>query len=104
MITLILLALLFGAILGQFFKVVILFPADAVLILFILVASAYSNDGLASVALKIAVLIPSNAVGYALGQSVFHIPDLWHWLRTHRALQVKSRRLSFANRRAPPCP
>lgn len=91
MMTFVFSALLFGAILGQFFKVMILFPADALLILFILAASAYSNDGPTSIALKIAILIPSNAVGYALGQSVFHIPDLWHWLRTHRTSHAKSR-------------
>jgi len=93
MITLVVSALLFGVILGQFFKVLALVLSDVLLVLIVLAASAYSSDGPASIGLKLAVLITSNAVGYALGQSVFHIADLLHWLRTQRTTPVKSRRV-----------
>jgi hypothetical protein len=84
MSTLVVLASLFGAVLGQFFKVIILFPATALSILLIIAASEYGDDGPAWIALKIMALIPSISVGYVLGGTVFHIPDILQRLRAHR--------------------
>ena len=80
----IVLASLSGAALGQFFKVMILFPAAALSILFVLAASAYGDDGPAWIALKIVVLLTGLTVGFVLGQTVFHIPDVLRRLRTRR--------------------
>ncbi len=79
---------LFGIILGQFFKVYIIIPANVLSIVFILATSGYLNDGPVWLVLKIMVLIPSITVGFVLGQTVFHIPDLLQWVRTHRTRSV----------------
>jgi len=93
MLNLVVSAALFGVVLGQFFKVMILFPANVLSILYIVDASPYSNVGPAPIALKTVVLIPGTTVGFVLGQTVFHVSDLLHWLRTRRTPPA-SRRLS----------
>lgn len=74
-------AFLLGGALGQFFKVLILVPAGGLAILFVLAASIYFGDALPQMALKIQVLIMSITVGYACGQTAFHVPDILQRMR-----------------------
>jgi hypothetical protein len=95
MLNLVVVASLFGVLLGQFFKVLILVYANVLLILFLFIVAActYSNDDPASIALKIAAVIPSTTVGFALGQTAFHVPDLLDWLRRRRTPPASERLL-----------
>jgi hypothetical protein len=84
MVCVVALAALFGVILGQFFKVPILFLANGFSILLVLPAFAYLDDRPSGIAVKIMLLTPSISVGFVLGQTLFHIPYLFHRRRTLR--------------------
>jgi hypothetical protein len=63
-------SVLLGAVLGQFFKVLVLVPAYAFVFVAILVRSAYVEHGLLRPLLEFAVLITSLQIGYVLGLCV----------------------------------
>jgi hypothetical protein len=60
-------SVLLGAVLGRFFKVLVLVPACAFVFVAILVRSAYVEHGLLPPPLEFAVLITSLQIGYVLG-------------------------------------
>jgi len=66
-------SVLLGAVLGQFFKVLVLVPAYAFVFVAILVRSAYVEHGLLRPLLEFAVLITSLQIGYVLGLCVDEI-------------------------------
>ena len=96
MITRVLLALLLGWILAQFFKVLVLVPASGLLIPFVLVLSVSLGDTLVHTALKIATAIWTMPFGYALEQVRLY---LVHRLRTGRNSRTRGTRTRVRARR-----
>jgi hypothetical protein len=76
MISLVVLASLFGAVLGKFFKVMVIFPANFLSILLVLTESNYSDDDSLSIFSKVIAVIPSISTCYLIGYTVIHIPYL----------------------------
>ena len=69
-------SVLLGAVLGRFFKVLVLVPACAVLLAAVLVRSADVEHGLLRPLLEFAVLITSLQIGYVSGLLSFFIPSV----------------------------
>jgi hypothetical protein len=69
-------SLLLGAVLGRFFKVLVLVPACAFILAAILVRSADVEHGLLRPLLEFAVLITSLQIGYVSGLLSFFIPGV----------------------------
>jgi hypothetical protein len=69
-------SLLLGAVLGRFFKVLVLVPACAFILAVILVRSADVEHGLLRPLLEFAVLITSLQIGYVSGLLSFLIPSV----------------------------
>jgi hypothetical protein len=85
-----LLSLLFGWILGQFFKVLILVPAGGVAFLLVLAVSIAGSDAPLQIALKIIVINSMLPVGYILGQAVFYVPGIIRRMqKTRRQTMVR---------------
>ncbi len=59
--------ILFGTVLGRFFKVYILVPASALAVVLVLASPAPPEGGLWSSMLEIGVLVTSLQVGYLVG-------------------------------------
>ena len=76
MIILIIGSLLLGAILGRFFKVLVLAPAFALALAMVVASFAYFEHGLLRALLEFAVLITSLQIGYVSGVLSFLIPSL----------------------------
>jgi hypothetical protein len=73
MIILAIFSLLCGWLLGQFFKVQVLFPAIGLAILIVFAVSISMGDTLFQTFLNIAAAIWLMPVGYALGQMLFNL-------------------------------
>ncbi len=73
--------LLYGWLLGQFFKVAVLLPAICLATPVILAASVSRGDAALQMALKVATSIWLMAIGYALGQLVLNLPCILRGLR-----------------------
>jgi hypothetical protein len=69
-------SVLLGAVLGRFFKVLVLVPACAFLLAAVLVRSAYFGHDLLRPLLELAVLITSLQIGYVSGLLSFLIPSV----------------------------
>jgi len=69
-------SVLLGAVLGRFFKVLVLVPACGFLLLAVLVRSADGEHGLVRPLLEVAVLITSLQIGYVSGLLSFFIPGV----------------------------
>ena len=69
-------SVLLGAVLGRFFKVLVLVPACAFLLAAVLVRSADVEHGLLRPLLEFAVLITSLQIGYVSGLLSFFIPSV----------------------------
>ncbi|WP_036260095.1 hypothetical protein [Methylocapsa aurea] len=67
---------LFGTILGRFFKVLILVPVSALAIVLVLAGPALAEHSLARALLEIFALITSLQIGYAAGVVSINIPVL----------------------------
>lgn len=69
-------SVLLGAVLGRFFKVLVLVPACAFLLATVLVRSADVEHGLLRPLLEFAVLITSLQIGYVSGLLSFLLPSV----------------------------
>jgi hypothetical protein len=69
-------SVLLGAVLGRFFKVLVLVPACTFLLAAVLVRSAYFGHDLLRPLLEFAVLITSLQIGYVSGLLSFLIPSV----------------------------
>jgi hypothetical protein len=69
-------SVLLGAILGRFFKVLVLVPACALVLAAVLVRSAAVEHGLLRPLLEFAVLITSLQIGYVSSVLSFFIPSV----------------------------
>ena len=69
-------SLLLGAVLGRFFKVLVLLPASAFVLAAVLVRSADVEHGLLHPLLEFAALITSLQIGYVSGLLSFFIPSV----------------------------
>ena len=69
-------SLLLGAVLGRFFKVLVLLPASAFVLAAVLVRSADVEHGLLRPLLEFAALITSLQIGYVSGLLSFFIPSV----------------------------
>jgi hypothetical protein len=69
-------SVLLGAVLGRFFKVLVLVPAGAFVLAAVLVRSADVEHGLLRPLFEFAVLITSLQIGYVSGQLSFIIPSV----------------------------
>jgi hypothetical protein len=69
-------SVLLGAVLGWFFKVLVLVPACGFLLLAVLVRSADGEHGLVRPLLEVAVVITSLQIGYVSGLLSFLIPSV----------------------------
>lgn len=58
---------LFGTILGRFFKIFILVPASALAVVLVLASPTPTDHSLSATLLEIAVLVTSLQVGYVVG-------------------------------------
>ena len=67
-------SVLLGAVLGRFFKVLVLGPASAFVLVVVLVRSADGEHGLLRPLLEFAVLITSLQIGYVFGLVSHSIP------------------------------
>ena len=76
MAILILGSVLLGAVLGRFFKVLVLVPACALVLAVVLVRSADGEHGLLRALLEFAVLITSLQIGYVVGLVSHSIPSV----------------------------
>ena len=76
MAILILGSVLLGAVLGRFFKVLVLVPACALVLAVVLVRSADGEHGLLRALLEFAVLITSLQIGYVFGLVSHWIPSV----------------------------
>jgi hypothetical protein len=65
-------AAFFGAVLGRFFKVLVLVPACAFVLAAVLVRSANGEHGFLRPLLEFVVLITSLQIGYVFGLVLFH--------------------------------
>jgi hypothetical protein len=65
-------SILLGATLGRFFKVLVLVPACAFVLVAVLVGSANGEHGLLRPLLEFVVLITSLQIGYVFGLVLFH--------------------------------
>ena len=72
---------LFGAVLGRFFKVLVLVPACAFVLVAVLVGSANGEHGLLRPPLEFVVLITSLQIGYVFGLVLFHSHSRWRMPR-----------------------
>lgn len=81
MISLAMLSLFSGWVLGQFFKVFVLFPAIGLLIPTVLAFSVSLGDSPYQTILKIAVTVWLMPVGYASGEMLLNFPRI---LRSRR--------------------
>jgi hypothetical protein len=70
--------LLLGAILGRFFKVLVLVPASAFILAAVLVSSAAVEGGLPRTLLEFALLNTTLQIGYVAGLLYFLIPSVSH--------------------------
>jgi hypothetical protein len=68
-------SVLLGAVLGRFFKVLVLVPACALVLAAVLVGSADVEHGLLRRLLEFAVLIASLQIGYVSGLFAFFLPS-----------------------------
>ena len=71
-----LLSLLFGCILGQFFKILVLLPAVWLTMLLVIALSISSGDGMIQIALEIITVNLLMPLGYALGQILLYRPRM----------------------------
>ncbi|MGH6835566.1 MAG: hypothetical protein ACREC9_08465 [Methylocella sp.] len=69
-------SVLLGAVLGRFFKVWILVPACALVLIAVLVRSAVVEHGLLRPLLEFAVLNATLQIGYAFGLLSFFVPSV----------------------------
>jgi thiamine transporter ThiT len=69
-------SLLLGAVLGRFFRVLILVPAGGFVIAMVVAWSWYVGNGMLNTLGAIAILVTSLQVGYASGMLSGFIPDL----------------------------
>jgi hypothetical protein len=69
-------SVLLGAVLGRFFKVLVLVPACALVLAVVLVRSADGEHGLLRALLEFAVLITSLQIGYVVGLVSHSIPSV----------------------------
>ena len=69
-------SVLLGAVLGRFFKVLVLGPASAFVLVVVLVRSADGEHGLLRPLLEFAVLITSLQIGYVFGLVSHSIPSV----------------------------
>jgi hypothetical protein len=69
-------SVLLGAVLGRFFKVLVLVPACAFLLATVVVRSANGEHGLVRALLEFVVLITSLQIGYASGMLSHLIPSV----------------------------
>jgi hypothetical protein len=69
-------SVLLGAVLGRFFKILVLVPACAFLLAAVLVRSADGEHGLLRPLLEFAVLIASLQIGYVSGLLSFFLPSV----------------------------
>jgi hypothetical protein len=69
-------SVLLGAVLGRFFKVLVLVPACALVLAVVLVRSADGEHGLLRPLLEFAVLITSLQIGYVFGLVSHWIPSV----------------------------
>lgn len=74
-------SLLLGAILGRFFKVLILVPASGLVVALVVGWSLFAHNGVLYTLGTIALLVTCLQVGYASGMLSFFIPDLRQRLR-----------------------
>jgi hypothetical protein len=65
-------SVLLGAVLGRFFKVLVLVPACAFVLAAVLVGSANGEHGLLRPLLEFVVLVTSLQIGYVFGLALFH--------------------------------
>jgi hypothetical protein len=83
-------SLLFGALLGRFFKVLILVPVCGLVIAMVIAWSWYAGNGVLHTLGAIAVLVTSIQVGFASGMLSTFFPDILQHSqkqRIHRASQ-----------------
>ena len=69
-------SVLLGAVLGRFFKVLVLVPACVLVLAVVLVRSADGEHGLLRALLEFAVLITSLQIGYVVGLVSHSIPSV----------------------------
>jgi hypothetical protein len=69
-------SILLGAILGRFFKVLVLIPACAVTLAMVVASSAYEHSLLRAL-LEVVVLLTSLQIGYVSGLFSSLIPSVW---------------------------
>jgi hypothetical protein len=74
--TLLIWNILLGAVLGRFFKVLVLVPACAFVLAAVLIRSVGGEHGLLRPLLEFAVLITSLQIGYVSGLLSFFIPGV----------------------------
>lgn len=70
-------SVLLGAVLGRFFKVLVLVPACVLALAAVLVRSAYVEEGLLRPLLEFAALITALQTGYVSGVLSYFIPSVW---------------------------
>ncbi len=68
-------SVLLGAVLGRFFKVLVLAPACAVILAVVIARSVYFEHGVLRALLEFAVLITSLQIGYVSGLLSYFIPS-----------------------------
>jgi hypothetical protein len=69
-------SILLGAILGRFFKVLVLIPACTVTLAMVVASSAYEHSLLRAL-LEVVVLLTSLQIGYVSGLFSSFIPSVW---------------------------
>lgn len=69
-------SVLLGAVLGRFFKVLVLVPACMLVFTAVLVRSVYVEEGLLRALLEIAMLIAALQIGYISGVFFHFVPSL----------------------------
>lgn len=78
MANLFIVSVLLGAVLGRFFKVLVLVPASAFILAAVLVRSAAVESGLPRTLLEFALLNATLQIGYVAGLLFFLIPSVSH--------------------------
>ncbi|MGH6841150.1 MAG: hypothetical protein ACREDV_03530 [Methylocella sp.] len=78
MTNLFIVSVLLGAVLGRFFKILILVPASAFILAAVLVSSAAIEGGLPQILLAYALLNTGLQIGYLAGLLSFLIPSVSH--------------------------
>jgi hypothetical protein len=95
-------SILLGATLGRFFKVLVLVPACALVLVAVLVGSANGEHGLLRPLLEFVVLITSLQIGYGL--ALFHSHSRWRMPRRAGELlkaMEKAKGNQYKNARSP---